>query len=199
MRFLVMRKFASFVIVILLLPCMIFAKSPEKTVPMDIEMAVDIVGEISVENVSGTGDLEATAFDLNNELVNDMSQGLLIATWTIRSNYKPLTVKIEASDLKATDESDDTIPYMLYLESSYVENQGEKPGEFYINSEGYSGQFSAQAVNGIYTFTPATALGVNFADNQIRFILPDDVDITGQSNTTYSANVVFTIQEGGVS
>ena len=166
---------------------------------MDVEMAVDIVAEVIVENIPGAGHSSDTAFDLNSDLVNDMNQGLPIATWTIRSNYKPLSVKIEASDLTAISGSNDTIPYLLNLESSYVENNGKVPGEFFIKSNGYNGQFSSQAVrNGLYTFTPNAALGVNFADNQIKFIIPDDVDITGKDNTTYSATVKFTIQEGGV-
>lgn len=195
-----MRRFASFVILILLLPCMLFARKLIKTVPMDVEMAVDIVAEVTVENIAGVGDSSDNAFDLiNSDFVNDMSQGLPIATWTIRSNYKPLSVKIKASDLKATSGSNDTIPYLLNLESSYVENNGEVSGEFYIKSDGYTGQFSSQAVSdGLYTFTPNVALGVNFADNQIKFIIPDDVDLNGKDNTTYSATVIFTIQEGGV-
>lgn len=194
-----MRRFTSFVMLILLLPCMLFARKLIETVPMDVEMAVDIVAEVTVENIAGVGDSTDNAFDLNSNLVNDMSQGLPIATWTIRSNYKPLSVKIEAFDLQATSGNNDTIPYLLNLESSYVENNGEVSGEFYIKSNGYNGQFSSQAVrNGLYTFTPNAALGVNFADNQIKFIIPDDVDITGKDNTTYSATVKFTIQEGGV-
>lgn len=190
-----MRRLTSIILLILIFPCVLFAdKALIKTIPMEIEMAVDIVAEITVENITGVGDSAENAFDLNNALVNDMSQGLPIATWTIRSNYKPLSVKIEASDLVET-ESNIKIPYMLYLESSYVENGGEVADQFYINSEGYNGQLAE--TNGIYTFTPNTALGVSFSKNQIKFILPDDVDITGKPDTTYSATVVFTIQEGG--
>lgn len=193
-----MRRFASIIMLILLFPCLLFARNRIKTVPMDVEMAVDIVAEVTVEKIPGAGDSSDTAFDLNSDLVNDMNQGLPIATWTIRSNYKPLSVKIEASDLTAISGSNDTIPYLLNLESSYVENNGKVPGEFFIKSNGYTGQFSSQAVSdGLYTFTPNVALGVNFADNQIKFILPDDVDITGKADTAYSATVTITIQEGG--
>lgn len=161
---------------------------------------------ISVTPISSTSidSAEGMPFDLRSEDVA-AQPGRRIATWSLHSNYLPVTLKVDAGDLEfsSSNETVATVPYVLRFAYSYpVYETGKsepklKSGFFYIGSENATGYEKE------YTFGEEVELQglevISSPESDIRFFLalPEgeiDKDDIYPPGDPYVATVTLTIE-----
>lgn len=166
---------------------------------------------ISVTPISSTSidSAEGMPFDLRSEDVA-AQPGRRIATWSLHSNYLPVTLKVDADDLEFTSSNGTVaeVPYVLRFAYSYpVYSTGEtgesesklESGFFFIGSEGAPAEYWKT-----YTFGAEEELQglevISSPESDIRFFLtlPDGKTIDDDTNyppgDPYVATVTLTIE-----
>lgn len=160
--------------------------------------SVNVTPIYVVDAGSGT---EGMPVDLMKEDIRT-SGGRRIATWTLSSNYLPVTVLVEADDLSLGDYK---IPYVLrfaYEYPVYGSQVSYRAGSSLIGSAG----LLANGYGNTIDFSEEDGLQgvemINSPDCYISFILPDDVFNSLQDGSLevpdgeYSANVKIIISGG---
>lgn len=165
---------------------------------------------ISVTPISSTSidSAEGMPFDLRSEDVA-AQPGRRIATWSLHSNYLPVTLKVDADDLEFTSSNGTvaTVPYVLRFAYSYpvysTSETGESESElesgfFFIGSEGATAEYGKT-----YTFGAEEELQglevISSPESDIRFFLalPEgeiDKDDIYPPGDPYVATVTLTIE-----
>lgn len=202
-------------IMALLLICslqMVFASATQLIGTRQIHVS-GVLGDmhsISVTPISSTSidSAEGMPFDLRSEDVA-AQPGRRIATWSLHSNYLPVTLKVDADDLKFTSNGTvATVPYVLRFAYSYpvysTSETGESESElesgfFFIGSEGAHAEYGKT-----YTFGAEEELQglevISSPESDIRFFLalPDgktiDDDTIYPPGDPYVATVTLTIE-----
>ena len=202
-----MRKIACLTILTLILLSNAFSADTDYTHyyrGMPVGATVGAYHDLSVETIysSSESDSQGVPFDLASDTVSSGS-GRIIASWTINSNYLPLTVKVKAEDLKLFG-GDETIPYGLRFSYSYPKF-GEGTGDatsvdsyFLIGSE----SFGNSEYGDNFTFSETQEQGMHSIDMPIRIYSPQDKphEIVNNGDSypagLYTATVTVTIEGG---
>ena len=174
-----MRKIACLTILTLILLSNAFSADTDYTHyyrGMPVGATVGAYHDLSVETIysSSESDSQGVPFDLASDTVSSGS-GRIIASWTINSNYLPLTVSVDAEDLQFFG-GDEKIPYGLRFSYSYPEfgegtgSATSVDGYFLIGSDGFDNHEYGKN----YTFSAMQEQGIHSIDMPIRIYIPQD-------------------------
>lgn len=143
------------------------------------------------------------------------THGREIATWSLHSNYTPVTIKIKAEPLELVTENTDPtkktegLNYILFFPYTYngVDSSGNP-------TRSVTGFMRVESINREYDSTKdeewppdntnpisqlnssgaATGIGISTGTYPVRFMLDDSVDINSYAPGTYNANVTITVE-----